>query len=151
MWSFPLKMSAPPAQNQPAPKRSAGLGQWKTPPVPMYMTSGAGAGGVSGLPHQHPSASDLQNLHSLSLNGPVGGGGGGGGGGAPPAAPLPRSLSAPNLLLPQKRAKRLARNRASARLRRLRKKNLVESYEAEVTSLTASLGKLRGHEWGGGT
>mmetsp|Transcript_20799 Transcript_20799/g.31231 ORF Transcript_20799/g.31231 Transcript_20799/m.31231 type:complete len:347 (-) Transcript_20799:556-1596(-) len=49
-----------------------------------------------------------------------------------------------------KRLKRLARNRASARLRRLRKKNLVESYEAEVGVLEASLTKLRAHRWGVG-
>jgi hypothetical protein len=50
----------------------------------------------------------------------------------------------------EKRRKRLARNRASARLRRLRKKNLVESYEGEVTVLEQALSKLRQHEWGGG-
>ncbi len=49
-----------------------------------------------------------------------------------------------------KRKKRLARNRASARLRRLRKKNLVESYEAEVGVLRSSLEKLEGHRWGRG-
>lgn len=49
-----------------------------------------------------------------------------------------------------KRLKRLARNRASARLRRLRKKNLVESYEAEVGVLESSLSKLQGHRWGVG-
>ena len=45
---------------------------------------------------------------------------------------------------------RLARNRASARLRRLRKKNLVESYEAEVGVLESSLSKLKSHKWGTG-
>lgn len=50
-----------------------------------------------------------------------------------------------------KRLKRLARNRASARLRRLRKKNLVESYEGEVGVLETSLAKLRAHRWGVGT
>jgi len=49
-----------------------------------------------------------------------------------------------------KRVKRLARNRASARLRRLRKKNLVESYEGEVGVLENSLAKLRAHRWGVG-
>ena len=49
-----------------------------------------------------------------------------------------------------KRAKRLARNRASARLRRLKKKNLVDAYEAEVGVLTAALAKLRAHRWGAG-
>lgn len=49
-----------------------------------------------------------------------------------------------------KRLKRLARNRASARLRRLRKKNLVESYEAEVGVLESSLSKLQLHRWGVG-
>lgn len=44
---------------------------------------------------------------------------------------------------------RLARNRAAARLRRQRKKNLVETYEAEVTALEANLKKLQSHEWGG--
>jgi len=50
-----------------------------------------------------------------------------------------------------KRVKRLARNRASARLRRLRKKNLVESYEGEVGVLESSLAKLRAHRWGVGS
>jgi hypothetical protein len=49
-----------------------------------------------------------------------------------------------------KRKKRLARNRASARLRRLRKKNLVESYESEVGVLESSLNKLQQHKWGEG-
>eukprot|EP00542_Grammatophora_oceanica_P012371 CAMPEP_0194039606 /NCGR_PEP_ID=MMETSP0009_2-20130614/11718_1 /TAXON_ID=210454 /ORGANISM="Grammatophora oceanica, Strain CCMP 410" /LENGTH=508 /DNA_ID=CAMNT_0038682501 /DNA_START=9 /DNA_END=1538 /DNA_ORIENTATION=- len=48
----------------------------------------------------------------------------------------------------EKRKKRLARNRASARLRRLRKKNLVDSYEGEVGVLEASLQKLKAHSWG---
>jgi hypothetical protein len=48
----------------------------------------------------------------------------------------------------EKRIKRLARNRASARLRRLRKKNLVESYEEQVTVLEQSLAKLQAHKWG---
>lgn len=48
----------------------------------------------------------------------------------------------------EKRKKRLARNRASARLRRLKKKNLVDSYEGEVGVLEASLSKLRSHQWG---
>ena len=47
----------------------------------------------------------------------------------------------------EKRRKRLARNRASARLRRLRKKNLVESYEGEVTVLEQALSKLQNHKW----
>jgi hypothetical protein len=51
-----------------------------------------------------------------------------------------------------KRKKRLARNRASARLRRLKKKNLVDSYEGEVGILESALGKLKMHRWGeGGT
>mmetsp|Transcript_2408 Transcript_2408/g.4469 ORF Transcript_2408/g.4469 Transcript_2408/m.4469 type:complete len:541 (+) Transcript_2408:463-2085(+) len=49
-----------------------------------------------------------------------------------------------------KRLKRLARNRASARLRRLRKKTLVESYETEVGVLESSLAKLKAHKWGVG-
>lgn len=48
----------------------------------------------------------------------------------------------------EKRKKRLARNRASARLRRLKKKNLVDSYEGEVGVLEASLSKLKSHQWG---
>lgn len=47
-----------------------------------------------------------------------------------------------------KRKKRLARNRASARLRRLKKKNLVDSYEGEVGILESALLKLRSHRWG---
>mmetsp|Transcript_27056 Transcript_27056/g.55232 ORF Transcript_27056/g.55232 Transcript_27056/m.55232 type:complete len:550 (+) Transcript_27056:122-1771(+) len=48
----------------------------------------------------------------------------------------------------EKRKKRLARNRASARLRRLKKKNLVDSYEGEVGILEAALSKLKAHRWG---
>jgi hypothetical protein len=48
----------------------------------------------------------------------------------------------------EKRQKRLARNRASARLRRLRKKNLVDAYEAEVGILEKTLQQLKAHEWG---
>lgn len=48
----------------------------------------------------------------------------------------------------EKRKKRLARNRASARLRRLKKKNLVDSYEGEVGILETALSKLRTHRWG---
>jgi hypothetical protein len=47
-----------------------------------------------------------------------------------------------------KRQKRLARNRASARLRRLRKKNLVDAYEQEVGSLQSTLAALQAHRWG---
>eukprot|EP00531_Pseudo-nitzschia_arenysensis_P004090 CAMPEP_0116135320 /NCGR_PEP_ID=MMETSP0329-20121206/11128_1 /TAXON_ID=697910 /ORGANISM="Pseudo-nitzschia arenysensis, Strain B593" /LENGTH=488 /DNA_ID=CAMNT_0003630113 /DNA_START=143 /DNA_END=1609 /DNA_ORIENTATION=+ len=49
---------------------------------------------------------------------------------------------------PRKRLKRLARNRASARLRRLRKKNLVDAYETEVGILEKTLKQLEAHEWG---
>lgn len=48
----------------------------------------------------------------------------------------------------EKRQKRLARNRASARLRRLRKKNLVDAYETEVGILEKTLQQLKAHEWG---
>jgi len=48
----------------------------------------------------------------------------------------------------EKRLKRLARNRASARLRRLRKKNLVDAYETEVGILEKALKQLESHEWG---
>ena len=48
----------------------------------------------------------------------------------------------------EKRQQRLSRNRASARLRRLKKKNLVDSYEAEVGILEANLAKLKAHKWG---
>lgn len=43
---------------------------------------------------------------------------------------------------------RLARNRAAARLRRQRKKNLVDTYEQEVALLEANLKRLTEHEWG---
>jgi len=49
----------------------------------------------------------------------------------------------------EKRKKRLARNRASARLRRLKKKTLVDSYEGEVGVLEEALERLRAHKWGG--
>lgn len=69
------------------------------------------------------------------------------------ATSLPRSASLNDLtskksIDEEKRRKRLARNRASARLRRLRKKNLVESYESEVGVLEGSLKKLKQVRWG---
>ncbi len=47
-----------------------------------------------------------------------------------------------------KRKKRLARNHASARLRRLKKKNLIDSYKGEVGILELALAKLQSHQWG---
>jgi len=75
-----------------------------------------------------------------------------------PGAMIPpqaqRSMSLPDMSSyaaqqeEEKRQKRLARNRASARLRRLRKKNLVEAYEQEVGILEKTLSQLQAHEWG---
>lgn len=68
--------------------------------------------------------------------------------------PQGRSLSMPDMSTyaaqaeEEKRQKRLARNRASARLRRLRKKNLVDAYETEVGILEKTLKQLKAHEWG---
>jgi hypothetical protein len=45
---------------------------------------------------------------------------------------------------------RLERNRASARLRRLRKKSMTEAYEQEVAAMEANLKRLKDHEWGSG-
>lgn len=75
---------------------------------------------------------------------------------AVPSGVASRSLSMPDMQSyaaraqaeEGKRKKRLARNRASARLRRLRKKNLVDSYEGEVGVLESALEKLRSHTWG---
>jgi hypothetical protein len=72
---------------------------------------------------------------------------------APVAAPS-RTMSLPDMTQyaaqqeDDKRQKRLARNRASARLRRLRKKNLVDAYEQEVGSLEGTLKQLQAHTWG---
>mmetsp|Transcript_36284 Transcript_36284/g.78965 ORF Transcript_36284/g.78965 Transcript_36284/m.78965 type:complete len:529 (-) Transcript_36284:501-2087(-) len=78
---------------------------------------------------------------------------GGGCGGASRSVSLPdiSSYAAQADAEEAKRRKRLARNRASARLRRLRKKNLVDSYEGEVGVLESSLAKLRAHTWGVGS
>lgn len=65
-----------------------------------------------------------------------------------------RSMSLPDMTSygaqqdEEKRQKRLARNRASAKLRRLRKKNLVDAYETEVGILEKTLKQLQAHEWG---
>lgn len=61
---------------------------------------------------------------------------------------LPDMSSYAALQEEEKRQKRLARNRASARLRRLRKKNLVDAYETEVGSLEKTIQQLQKHEWG---
>jgi hypothetical protein len=64
-----------------------------------------------------------------------------------------RSLSLPDMATyaakqeEEKRQKRLARNRASARLRRLRKKNLVDAYEQEVRILEKTLQQLTDFDW----
>ena len=50
----------------------------------------------------------------------------------------------------ERRRKRLARNRNSARARRLKKKNMVEAYETEVSHLEMTLKKLGNHQWGSG-
>ncbi|CAB9504331.1 bZIP transcription factor [Seminavis robusta] len=71
-----------------------------------------------------------------------------------PQAAQQRSVSLPDMTSyavqaeEEKRQKRLARNRASARLRRLRKKNLVDAYETEVGILEKTLQQLKAHEWG---
>eukprot|EP00934_Nitzschia_sp_Nitz4_P007802 Nitzschia sp. Nitz4//scaffold10_size219509//45900//47349//NITZ4_001406-RA/size219509-augustus-gene-0.266-mRNA-1//-1//CDS//3329532854//7792//frame0 len=78
---------------------------------------------------------------------------------APVAAPPMSSAASRSVSMPdmsayaaqaeeEKRQKRLARNRASARQRRLRKKNLVEAYETEVGILEKTLKQLKAHEWG---
>ncbi|OWZ11235.1 hypothetical protein PHMEG_00015777 [Phytophthora megakarya] len=49
-----------------------------------------------------------------------------------------------------RRQRRLERNRASARVRREKKKGMVETYEAEVSKLESSLNMLKNHEFGTG-
>lgn len=66
------------------------------------------------------------------------------------SASLPDMASYAAAAEDEKRKKRLARNRASARLRRLRKKNLVDAYETEVGVLETALGNLDRHAWGTG-
>ncbi|KAF1787774.1 Basic-leucine zipper domain [Phytophthora cactorum] len=49
-----------------------------------------------------------------------------------------------------RRQRRLERNRASARVRREKKKGMVETYEGEVSKLESSLNMLKNHEFGTG-
>ncbi|POM75470.1 Hypothetical protein PHPALM_7423 [Phytophthora palmivora] len=49
-----------------------------------------------------------------------------------------------------RRQRRLERNRASARVRREKKKGMVDTYEAEVSKLESSLNMLKNHEFGTG-
>ncbi|KAG7385089.1 hypothetical protein PHYPSEUDO_001941 [Phytophthora pseudosyringae] len=49
-----------------------------------------------------------------------------------------------------RRQRRLERNRASARVRREKKKGMVETYEGEVSKLESSLNMLKNHEFGMG-
>ncbi|CAH0514791.1 unnamed protein product [Peronospora belbahrii] len=49
-----------------------------------------------------------------------------------------------------RRQRRLERNRASARVRREKKKGMVETYEGEVAKLESSLNMLKNHEFGTG-
>lgn len=46
--------------------------------------------------------------------------------------------------------RRLERNRASARVRREKKKGMVETYEGEVSKLENSLNLLKSHQFGTG-
>ncbi|KAI9908766.1 hypothetical protein PsorP6_016668 [Peronosclerospora sorghi] len=50
----------------------------------------------------------------------------------------------------ERRQRRLERNRASARVRREKKKGMVETYEGEVSKLESSLNMLKKHEFGTG-
>ena len=47
-----------------------------------------------------------------------------------------------------RRQRRLERNRASARVRREKKKGMVETYEGEVSKLETALNILKKHEFG---
>ncbi|RLN51913.1 hypothetical protein BBJ28_00002203 [Nothophytophthora sp. Chile5] len=49
-----------------------------------------------------------------------------------------------------RRQRRLERNRASARVRREKKKGMVETYEGEVSKLESSLNLLKAHTFGAG-
>ncbi|RLN57044.1 hypothetical protein BBJ29_001348 [Phytophthora kernoviae] len=49
-----------------------------------------------------------------------------------------------------RRQRRLERNRASARVRREKKKGMVETYEGEVSKLESSLNLLKSHTFGAG-
>ncbi|KAE9044215.1 hypothetical protein PR003_g3129 [Phytophthora rubi] len=49
-----------------------------------------------------------------------------------------------------RRQRRLERNRASARVRREKKKGMVETYEGEVSKLESSLNMLKNHQFGTG-
>ncbi|GMF43039.1 unnamed protein product [Phytophthora fragariaefolia] len=49
-----------------------------------------------------------------------------------------------------RRQRRLERNRASARVRREKKKGMVETYEGEVSKLESSLNMLKNHQFGRG-
>jgi hypothetical protein len=49
-----------------------------------------------------------------------------------------------------RRQRRLERNRASARVRREKKKSMVETYEGEVSKLENSLNLLKNHAFGAG-
>jgi len=62
-----------------------------------------------------------------------------------------RCKSLPNLTTQTeefKRKKRLERNRTSAKLRRAKKKNLIDTYKNEFSALESSLEKLSSHQWG---
>ncbi|EEC47850.1 predicted protein [Phaeodactylum tricornutum CCAP 1055/1] len=105
------------------------------PPAPVSQSS------LMHIDHSHPGAP--ANLHTRESDNPQA-----------PASAQQRSMSLPDMNSyaaqqeDDKRQKRLARNRASARLRRLRKKNLVDAYETEVGLLEKTLQQLQAHEWG---
>eukprot|EP00956_Cyclotella_meneghiniana_P041701 scaffold236107_cov74-Cyclotella_meneghiniana.AAC.1 len=150
-------MTAPPRQfvasnTQPAPPFGAGGGQPTAPPKSV-MTMHANAANNYNFPlpqqvpamvvQQPPPPPSIIN-NNVMKPGNIGG--------------VHKATSLPDIASfhhhqetatdeEEKRKKRLARNRASARLRRLKKKNLVDSYEGEVGILEAALNKLRSHRW----
>ena len=122
-----------------------GGGAVPTPPLPVGPMSISGAPAAArhpGQPHPHHSArppagygASAQAGYAHGAPQQTSGGrppssGGGGGGGAARSVSLPdiSSYAAQADAEEAKRRKRLARNRASARLRRLRKKNLVSQF-----------------------
>mmetsp|Transcript_34544 Transcript_34544/g.83389 ORF Transcript_34544/g.83389 Transcript_34544/m.83389 type:complete len:547 (+) Transcript_34544:158-1798(+) len=110
----------------------------KTHPVPPTTTSSGGVVSATAAPTTAAAASSAESSPAVSSSMPT----------MRTAVSMPDMSSYAAKSEEEKRRKRLARNRASARLRRLRKKNLVDAYETEVGILEKTLKQLQSHEWG---
>ncbi|KDO31868.1 hypothetical protein SPRG_03788 [Saprolegnia parasitica CBS 223.65] len=148
-------------------KRHAPKGQWKTPPQMLYMKEKANASKPV-VPEPASSAFGDENTvtpqqfaegtQGLTLDTTLLAKMTGKDASQIGAEQIRNIMQHPELLSiyqklqeeEERRQRRLERNRASARLRREKKKGLVETYEMEVSELETILKKVKSHKFGCG-